>query len=305
MRVQLGINTCFALKRWPQPSDWASLVRNDLGLDCVELSLDLLEGFDSPGERPRVVERTRSALAEHRLRAPSTFTGLQAYVLNLLMHPDRERRAAALRWYHDVVDLTAELGARATGGHVGSMSTPEWSDAATRAERWAGLKQDLREVAVHAREAGLEYLMVENLVVVREPSSLADIADLLNDGDDRHVPIRLSLDVGHQCGPGMSGDDLDPYAWLRRFGPKAAEIQLQQSDAAGDHHWPFTPERNAQGRIDAGRVLDTLAAAGSEDVLLMLEIIPGFEDADDQVRRDLQASVQYWRTALSEHGLTS
>jgi sugar phosphate isomerase/epimerase len=303
VQVQLGINTCFALKRWPEPADWASLVRNDLGLDCVELSLDLLDGFESPKERPRVVERTRTALAEYRLRAPSTFTGLQAYVLNLLMHPDPERRGAALRWYHAVVDLTAELGARATGGHVGSMSTPEWSDPATRAERWAGLKRDLAEIAAHAREAGLEYLMVENLVAVREPSSMADVAALLTQGDDRRVPVRLSLDVGHQCGPGMSGDDLDPYAWLRRFGPAAAEIQLQQSDAAGDHHWPFTLERNAQGRIDAGRVLDTLSGVGATSVLLMLEIIPGFEDADDQVRRDLQASVQYWRTALSERGL--
>jgi sugar phosphate isomerase/epimerase len=303
MRVQLGINTCFALKRWPEPSDWASMVRNDLGLDCVELSLDLLEGFESAAERPGLVERTRAALTQHGLRARSTFTGLQAYVVNLLMHPDANRRAAALRWYHEVVDLTVELGATATGGHVGTMSTPEWSDPLRRAERLAGLKRDLSEIAAHAREARLECLMVENLVAVREPSTMADVADLLTDGDERHVPIRLSLDVGHQCGPGMTGDDLDPYAWLRRFGKTAAEIQLQQSDAAGDHHWPFTSERNAQGRIDAGRVLDTLTEAGAENVVLMLEIIPGFEDADGQVRRDLQASANYWRAALEERGL--
>ena len=43
MNVTLGINTCFALKRWPRPADWASVVRNDLGLEFVELSLDLID----------------------------------------------------------------------------------------------------------------------------------------------------------------------------------------------------------------------------------------------------------------------
>jgi hypothetical protein len=36
-------------------------------------------------------------------------------------------------------------------------------------------------------------------------------------------------------------------------------VQLQQSGGLGNHHWPFTPERNATGRVDPGRVLDTLA----------------------------------------------
>ena len=33
---RLGINTCFAVKRWPQPERWAALVRDELGLDLVQ-----------------------------------------------------------------------------------------------------------------------------------------------------------------------------------------------------------------------------------------------------------------------------
>ena len=47
MRARLGVNNCFAVKRYPRPDDWASIVRNDLGLDLVELSLDLLAGPDT------------------------------------------------------------------------------------------------------------------------------------------------------------------------------------------------------------------------------------------------------------------
>ena len=40
---RLGINTCFAVKRWPQPERWAALVRDELGLDLVQHCLDLVD----------------------------------------------------------------------------------------------------------------------------------------------------------------------------------------------------------------------------------------------------------------------
>ena len=112
------------------------------------------------------------------------------------------------------------------------------------------------------------------------------------------MPIRLCLDVGHMCVPGTTGDDRDPYAWLRQLGRAAPVVQLQQSDADGDHHWPFTAERNAAGRIDADRVLDALGEGGVDETALVLEVIPPFEQDDDEVLDDLVASVDYWREAL-------
>ena len=32
MEVRLGIDTCFAVKRWPRPEDWAPIVADRLGL---------------------------------------------------------------------------------------------------------------------------------------------------------------------------------------------------------------------------------------------------------------------------------
>ena len=54
LRARLGINNCFAVKRWPRPGDWAAIVADDLGLDTVELSLDLLAGPDTPAGRDRL-----------------------------------------------------------------------------------------------------------------------------------------------------------------------------------------------------------------------------------------------------------
>jgi sugar phosphate isomerase/epimerase len=303
MHARLGINNCFAVKRWPRPHDWASMVRNDLGLDTVELSLDLLTGPDTPAGRDEMAGQTRAALDRHGLRAGTVFTGLAAYSLNLLMHPDPEYRAAAGRWYREAIHLTAQLGATAVGGHVGAMSVPDWSDPATRAQRWAGLREHLADLAACARQYGLDHLLVENLVTDREPSTMASIENILAERSTVQAPVRLCLDLGHPYASGAAAPDADPYAWLAHFGSRAAEIQLQQTDGLADRHWPFTPEHNATGRIDPGRVLDTLAAAGADDVLLILEVIPAFETDDHQVISDLRASVQTWTDALAERGL--
>jgi sugar phosphate isomerase/epimerase len=301
--VRLGINNGFAAKRWPRAEDWAAVVRNDLGLDLVELSADLIEGAEALDERRRTVERTRAALAEQGLTAETTFTGLAAFGLNMLMHPDPERRAAAVAWYRDLVDLTVELGAVATGGHVGTMSVPDWSAPDRRKARWADLRDGMAQVAAHARTAGLDYLMLENLPALREPSTIARVEDLLTGGDADHVPWLLCFDVGHTCVPGTTGDDRDPYAWLRRFAGRLGEVQLQQSDGLGDHHWQFSAERNRTGIVEAGRLLDTLAESGLSNLRLVLEIIPPGEQADDDVLAELKQSVAYWRTAIDARGL--
>jgi D-erythrulose 1-phosphate 3-epimerase len=302
MRARLGINNCFAVKRWPRPADWAAVVRDELGLETVELSLDLIE-TSTIGERQRSAESIRAVLGSYGLQPETVFTGLAAYSRNLLMHPDAEHRRSALEWYLGVVDLAAGLGARGVGGHVGAMSVSDWTDPERRAERWAGLQESLAKIAATARAAGLDYLLVENLAARREPSTIADLETLLTDGDADHVAVRLCLDVGHQCVPGTTGADRDPYAWLRHFGGRLGEVQLQQSDGLADEHWPFTAERNAVGRIDPGRVLDALQDAGARDLVLMLEVIPPFEQDDTQVLADLKASVELWNDAIKERGM--
>ena len=195
------------------------------------------------------------------------------------MHPDPECRAAAL-------------------------SIPDAADPATRAQRWADLREHLAELAAYAHQCGLDHLLVENLVTDREPSTMALGENILAERDALHAPIQLCLDLGHPFASGATGPDADPYAWLTHFGPRIPEVQLQQTDGRGDHHWPFTPEHDATGRVDPGKVLDILAASGATDMLLILEVIPAFEADDAQVLADLRASAEVWRAALAERGLS-
>ncbi len=301
MKLHLGINTCFAVKRWPRPGDWAPIVADRLKLKLVEHSFDLVDL--SGGAATGAAQDLLNATAAAGLTVNSTFTGLAAYSSNLLLAPAAGTRASAKAWLGRAIAFTAEVGAAATGGHVGAFSVADWRTSPRREERWESLRMDLHDLAGEASSRGLAALLVENLAAAREPSTMAMVRDLLTDGDETHVPIRLALDVGHMCVPGTSGDDRDPYAWLRDLGRAAFEVQLQQSDADGDHHWPFTAEANRRGRIEADRVIDALGEGGVEDLALVLEIIPAFEQDDDTVLEDLASSVDYWTEALASRGV--
>jgi sugar phosphate isomerase/epimerase len=273
---RLGINTCFAVKRWPRPQDWAPVVRNELGLDLVQHSLDLVDCETDQADLQSQAADLREACAASGLALHSTFTGLAAYSASLLLHPDRSRRVRARDSFRRMIDFTALAGAPSTGGHVGAYGVADWRDPGRRADLWRELQESLDVLAAHARAAGLTSLMVENLASAREPATMAALRSLLTAGDELHVPVVACLDVGHQCVPGASGDEADPYAWLEQLGPSAPIVQLQQSDAHADHHWPFTPAANAAGRIEADRVLRAIEASGAAEVALILEVIHPF-----------------------------
>lgn len=297
----LGINTCFAVKRWPQPADWAGFVRRELDLDVVQHSLDLVDLDGRGGWLDQQAAEVREACDDFALEVHSTFTGLAAYSSNLLLHPDERARQRAEEWYRRAIQFTSAVDADATGGHLGAYSVDDFATPDRRRLLDVDLHARLTRLRREAKRCGVRAIYVENLAARREPSVRAEIDDLLAAEDDDHAAVELCLDVGHQCVPGTVGAERDPYDWLRTHGATAGVIQLQQSDDLADHHWPFTPETNACGRIDAGRVLETLVQAGATTCVLILEVIPAFEAADADVARDLARSVEYWKDALARY----
>jgi sugar phosphate isomerase/epimerase len=296
--AQLGINTCFAVKRWPRPADWAPIVRDTLGLDLVQVSLDLVDLTQGDASMARDIDEHLEAADRHGIRIHSVFTGVAGYSSNLLLHPSERERDAAERWYERAIDFTARRGAESVGGDVGGDSVPDWADAARRSMLWEELRVRLGRLASVARSRGLQGFLIENLAARREPSTMADIESLITDGDEKHVPLQLCLDVGHMCVPETEGEERDPYVWLRRLGGRAAVIQIQQSDAFGDRHWPFTAEHDEVGRILPSTVLETLGRAST--AALVFEVIPAFEAPDDATLAGLVESVRRWREALAD-----
>ena len=298
-KIRLGINTCFAVKRWPEPEAWSRLVAEDLGLDAVQLSLDLLPvGFD-PAPAADYVRRAKEAVAAHNIELHSLFTGLGAYSSGLLMSDSPTDRAAALAWYRRVIDLAAIAGARGAGGHVGALSIPAAADPAVVRRRHEELKRSMLQLAKVAEDAGLDHLQFENLTVTREYGHCIEEArDLERSLRGSAVPWVLCLDVGHPGALPPESDSKDVATWLKEPWLSTPVVQLQQAPRGSDAHGPFTIAANGQGLVKRDDVLDAIEGWNADEVFLFFEVIPSHEQPTEPLLEGLRESVEYWREGI-------
>jgi hypothetical protein len=298
--ITLGINTCFAVKRWSQPDEWARIVAEDLGLSVSQLSADLFPPAVTVGAARQYVEKSRDAAAAAGVEIHSLFTGLGAYAANLLLSEVEDERQAAEDWYRSFIDLTALAGARGTGGHVGALSVRADADPELRARLIADETTRLNRLSEYA--AGrLEFLLFENLAVTREYGhSIGEAHQLEQATGSAPVPWVLCLDLGHPAALNTGTTSDDPVAWLNETWQHTPVIQLQQSSRGNDHHGPFTVAENENGLVHRDAVLDAISRWEVPEVFLFLEVIPAHEAEDAQVLRDLVESAEYWREGIRQ-----
>ncbi|RPH35442.1 MAG: sugar phosphate isomerase/epimerase [Planctomycetota bacterium] len=293
----LGMNTCFAVKRWPEADEWARIVAEDFGLKMVQFSFDLMDPRAGAGVVSSSIDHTRIACERFGITIHSTFTGFLPFMQNLLLHPEPAFREDAKAWFKAAIDATARMKVPHMGGYFGALSMKDVGNQARRQERMDEWLDALRELAQEAKDKGLESLLIEPMAGWREPptgigESLALAAM------KTAVPLRIAIDLGHMVVKGREGDDLDPYAWLRKVSPKAGCIHVQQSNDKYDLHQPFTPETNKTGRIDPKKAVEAIKASGAEKAVLIFEIVHACEEDEKQVIADIKMSVDQWREAI-------
>lgn len=297
MQLQLGINTGFAVNRMPGHGEWIRFVGEELGLRYVQLTADMLNPSLPADIVQRHTQDILQNLERYSVRVHSTFTG--AYTrLNHLAHPDPGIRRHWIDWFARFADLSAALGAEAMGSHFGILGMQDYNDPQRREERTRQNIAGWKEVARHAREAGLKYLLWEPMSIGREyGETLAEaerIQEMVNEEID--LPMKMCLDVDHGDVASSNPDDTDPYAWLRRFGAVSPAVHLKQSSNDKGGHWPFTPRHNARGRISPERVIAALKEAGADKTMLLFEF--SFRERTTYERtmlQDIRDSVEYWR----------
>lgn len=299
-RIHLGINTCFAVKRWSDPAQWAAKVA-ELGVTDVQFSVDLLPvGLDAHAMRTYVARLTR-AIDSHGLALHSWFTGLAAYGSNLLLSDDPDDRAAAERWYSTMIELAGESGARGFGGHLGALSVPSAAHAETAHQLVSYEIEAMHRLAERARAAGLDHLQFENLAVTREfGHSIPEAHEIERRLKGSAVPWRLCIDLGHPVALPAETGSTDPVAWLSEPWLNTPVVQLQQSPLGSDHHGAFTAANNAEGAVDRDACLQALRTWDPhEDVYLFFEIIHAHEHRDSSVLAEIKESIDHWRAVLA------
>jgi len=291
--LTLGINTGFAINRFPEPEQWARIVADELQLTSVQLVADLLNPFWPPSVIEAEIARIQDAVCRYGITIHSLMTSSFTRV-NHLLHPHLETREAWSEWFRCLADLAVRLGARAIGSHFGILSVQDAQDPLRHRERVDEAIRRWQDLSFYARDVGLEYIYFETMSIPREMAYTISQAKELAARVNEHagVPMAYCLDVGHAPHP----DERDPYLWLRELGHDSRIVHLQQTEAGHSRHWPFISPYNEVGIIDPAQVIKALCEAGAGDVLLAFEIShrESFEQ-DGRVIDDLKASVAYWR----------
>ena len=226
---RLGINTCFAVKRWPEPEEWAAIVRDDLGLDLVQHSLDLADVAASDD------------LLLSQAQAVRTLASIRALLSTRpspVWQPTR-RTCCSIR--------APRCATTGRPGSPGRSPSPQWpglrfrrpcggirgkrvARPARRTQRWNDLKQTLRGLAARARSAGCaaSTSRASPPPVSRPPWTRSTICS---------PPATPSM--FRYCFASMSATSAFPARRTRPrsvrmaggYGSRLGAVQLQQSDA--------------------------------------------------------------------------
>ncbi|MEM2739594.1 MAG: TIM barrel protein [Candidatus Bathyarchaeia archaeon] len=297
----LGVNNCWAVKRWVEPEAWVEIAATKLDLRYVQFSYDLLDPRSSTQALDDMVYRIIDTCKSYDVIIQSCFTGLAAYSFNLLSHPYISMRVDGYDWYVKAIELASRFRAEAVGGHVGAMSMKDYRDPDRRRYITSILVDTLRSLYHRAVGLGLNNILVEPMPVPREiPATISEAEYIVTEvSKDPRASVKLCIDLGHACNPeAPTPEDRDPYEWVRRLAKYTPCIHVQQTDGKADRHWPFTEEYNRIGIIQPAKLLSALEDGGAGQVYLFLEVIHPFEYPDDKVLEDLKESSKYWSEYL-------
>ncbi len=299
LNLKLGINTGFAINRFPEPEVWLKIVGHDLDLRYAQLLPDILNPFWPKDIFDELVKQTLFYAEKYEVTIESLMTGAQMRT-NHLMHPNPKMQQMWLDWFKRVVDLAVKLGAEQVGSHFGTISVNDYNNPAISSRRIEEGIANWKHLAEYAAEAGLQGLFFETMSIPREMAhTIAEARNLIervNDG--AALPISLCLDIGHAAHP----DERDPYRWVRELAPQAYMIHLQQTEQSHSQHHPFTPDYNATGIIHPEPTLAALTESGAAGTIhLSLEIGHRENYATEfRVLDDLKASVNHWRPFIPD-----
>ena len=302
-QIKLGINTCFAVKRWPRPSDWISITKNELKLGGAQISTDLLSPSFEFSSAIKYMEEVKIVASAYDLEIHSLFTGLGAYSSNLLLSNSESERKSAFEWFCRLVDLANLVGAKGIGGHIGAISVDANKDSKSRTGLIESLKEYMFKLAEYAKSNGLEHLQFENLAVVREYGhSIVEAKDLEDSLMNSSVPWILCLDVGHPAALGRESKDNNIRDWISQPWRNTPVLQLQQSAYSSDRHAPYFSRDPIEGENSPAEIIRGVNKWEASTVPAFFEIIHPHEVGDELVLKEIKESIALWQRLIVDLG---
>lgn len=288
--IPFGINLSFCVKRWVTAGLWAPIVREQFGLDLVQLSYDLVDPMWPSDLLDRHADEIREQAASHGIVIHSAFIGLAHYTYSQLLHPDPAVRDYGEQWLARAYAFAARAGIPRVGGPLGaiasridgveadSISDGDYADLVTRMMR----------LSEHARTEGLSELYVEPTPMRREwPWTVEQARRMADDLNGSSVPWNYCVDWGHGTFQPLYGPQAtDMEVWFAGLSDRITAVHIQQTDFLFDRHWDFTQN----GLVDPAEAIALQRKAGLAHVPVFLEVFYPFERDDHSILQALRAT---------------
>jgi sugar phosphate isomerase/epimerase len=292
MAIPLGVNLSFCVKRWVTPDLWSPLVRNELGLNLVQFSFDLVDPTWPDDLLAELAEDLRHTAAAHGITVHSAFIGLAHYTYNQLLHPNPRVRDVAEAWLARAYRFASLAGISRVGGPLGAVASrlDGTEDDAIPDADYRDLVSRMLRLSEVARQYGLTELYIEPTPMRREwPWTINQASTMLEDVAGAAVPWKLCVDWGHGTFEPLYGSYRGRMeTWYRILGSGIGAIHIQQTDFRYDRHWDFTEP----GAVDPAIAASLQRETGLEDRPVFLEVFYPFERDDasvlDAVRRSIR-----------------
>ena len=201
--IYLGIDNCFASKRWVRPADWAGLI-SDLGLKYVEASADTECDplYMGPEFTRDWIEAAKDACAARGIEVKNVYSGHGTYATCGMTHYDeRVRKRFLNQWMKAQTDTAAALGA-GFGFFAHGFEEPLLQDEGRYSEKLDELYDTLSELAAYARARGVDYIGIEQMYSPHQPPwRIADTEEMMREVYHRSgAPFYITADLGHMNG---------------------------------------------------------------------------------------------------------
>ena len=297
MPLRLSLNVNPLINRFADADDLCDTLAERIRIGHIQLTPE----FINPSwPAATIVKRQRQfqrALARNGIMATSMMTSTYTR-LNHMGHPDADVRRYYVDWFKTLADISGALGAKGMGSQFAIFTQKDYNDLKRREELIDIVIECWREVAIHAKAAGLSYIFWEPMSVGREfGHTIAECRSFNQrlEAADLAIPFRMIVDIDHGDVTSSNPDDADPYAWASAFPVESPIIHVKQSSMNKGGHWPFTAQHNKDGRIQPEKLIDAVKRAGGTDTEICMELsFREREPADSNVVEMIRESVAYW-----------
>jgi len=298
--IPLGINLSFCVKRWVTPDLWAPIVREQLGLDLVQLSFDLVDPTWPEDILNDCARDIRSAAERYGITVHSAFIGLAHYTFNQLLHPEPRVRDVAEEWMKKAYRFAASAGIGRVGGPLGAVASRidgTEPDSISQAD-YDDLIARMGRLSQAARECGIIELYVEPTPMRREwPWTVAQARRMAADLAGSPVPWKYCVDWGHATFEPLYGRYRAGMAeWFETLAPDIGMVHLQQTDFQYDRHWDFTES----GAVDPVEAAALQRRCGLADRPVFLEVFYPFERDDLSILKAVKHSIAMLKPAFAQ-----